>query len=113
MICNELLKSGLKELGQLNGFKWLEAELSRCWTEDIWTCRLHRFTRACAFFITCARSNTQFYRREPQTVDKRSGVRSDQIIVLNGSKPRDSIPMLYGAFTSSILQQTCASFPDQ
>ena len=48
--------------------------------------RLHRFTRACAFFITRARSNTQFYRRESQTVDKRSGVRSDQIIVLNGPK---------------------------
>lgn len=48
--------------------------------------RLHRFTRASAFFITRAKLNTQFYRRSSHPVDRSTGVRSDQTIVLTGPK---------------------------
>ncbi len=48
--------------------------------------RLYRIACACAFFVTRAKINTQFYRRKSLTVDKSSGVQSDQIIVLTGPK---------------------------
>jgi len=48
--------------------------------------RLHRFTQAAAFFITRAKKNIQFYRRYSHIVDRSTGVRSDQTIVLTGPK---------------------------
>lgn len=48
--------------------------------------RLYLFTRACAFFVTRAKQNTQFYRRHSHPIDKSAGLRSDQTIVLTGRK---------------------------
>ena len=48
--------------------------------------RLYRMTQAGAFFVTRAKVNTQFYRRQSRPVDKATGVCSDQTIVLNGPK---------------------------
>lgn len=48
--------------------------------------RLHTLTRACAFFVTRARVEAQFYRRHSHPVDPSTGVRSDQTIVLTGPK---------------------------
>jgi len=48
--------------------------------------RLHVFTQACAFFITRAKSNTQFERRAWRWVDRSTGLRSDQTIRLIGPK---------------------------
>ncbi len=48
--------------------------------------RLYRFTQAAAFFITRTKKNTQFYRRYSHIVDRSTGVRSDQTIVLTGPK---------------------------
>lgn len=48
--------------------------------------RLYRIACACAFFVTRAKTNTQFYRRKSFTVDKSSGVQSDQMIMLTGPK---------------------------
>jgi len=48
--------------------------------------RLHTLTRACAFFVTRARVDAQFYRRHSHPVDPATGVRSDQTIVLTGPK---------------------------
>jgi hypothetical protein len=48
--------------------------------------RLYRFTQACAFFVTRAKHNTQFYRRTAQPIDRATGLRSDQIIRLTGPK---------------------------
>ncbi|MGB7848162.1 MAG: IS4 family transposase [Candidatus Acidiferrum sp.] len=48
--------------------------------------RLFTFTEACAFFVTRARRNTQFYRRCSHPVDASTGVRSDQTILLTGPK---------------------------
>jgi transposase len=50
--------------------------------------RLYRFTQASAFFITRAKLNAQFYRRYSHPIDRSTGVRSDQTIVLTG--PRTS-----------------------
>jgi len=50
--------------------------------------RLHTLTRACAFFVTRARIDAQFYQRHSHPVDPTTGVRSDQTIVLTG--PRTS-----------------------
>jgi hypothetical protein len=48
--------------------------------------RLYRIARACAFFVTRAKSNLQFYRRTSHSADKNSGVQSDQTTVLSGPK---------------------------
>ncbi len=48
--------------------------------------RLYLFTQACAFFITRTKRNTQFYRRGSHPIDKSTGLRSDQTIVLTGPK---------------------------
>jgi len=48
--------------------------------------RLYTLTQACAFFVTRARRNTQFYRRRSHPVDPSTGVRSDQTILLTGPK---------------------------
>jgi len=50
--------------------------------------RLHLFTQACAYFITRPKQNTQFYRRCSRAIDKSTGVRSDQTVLLTG--PRSS-----------------------
>jgi Domain of unknown function (DUF4372)/Transposase DDE domain len=54
--------------------------------------RLHRITQAGAFFVTRAKVNTQFYRRQSQPVDKSAGIRSDQTIVLTGPKTSQLYP---------------------
>lgn len=65
-----------------------------CW--DQFLClgfaRLYRFTQACAFFITRAKQNTQFYRRLSHPIDKSTGLRSDQTIVLTGPKSAHLYP---------------------
>jgi hypothetical protein len=48
--------------------------------------RLHRFTLGLAFFVTRAKTNLDFSRRSSRRVDKTTGLRSDQTIVLNGPK---------------------------
>ena len=48
--------------------------------------RLHRFTLGLAFFVTRAKTNLDFSRRSSRRVDKATGLRSDQTIVLNGVK---------------------------
>lgn len=48
--------------------------------------RLHRMTQMGAFFVTRAKLNTQFYRRRSHPVDRATGVRSDQTIMLTGPK---------------------------
>jgi len=46
--------------------------------------RLHAFTEGCAFFVTRAKQNLQFYRRYSRPVDKTTGLRCDQTIRLTG-----------------------------
>ena len=46
--------------------------------------RLYRFEEQKAFFVTRAKTNMQFTRREHREVDKTTGLRSDQTIVLSG-----------------------------
>jgi hypothetical protein len=46
--------------------------------------RLYVLTQSAAFFVTRAKSNTQFQRRYSHPVDKSSGLRSDQTVVLTG-----------------------------
>jgi hypothetical protein len=48
--------------------------------------RLHRFTNSSAFFVTRAKRNLDFTRRARRLVDKTTGLRSDQTIVLVGPK---------------------------
>lgn len=54
--------------------------------------RLYLFTRASAFFITRARQNIQFYRRQSDPIDKSTGLRSDQTILLTGPKTSTLYP---------------------
>jgi hypothetical protein len=46
--------------------------------------RLYRFVLAAAFFVVRARVNMQYHRRYSQPVDKSTGLRCDQIVVLTG-----------------------------
>jgi Domain of unknown function (DUF4372)/Transposase DDE domain len=48
--------------------------------------RLHRFTTTSAFFVTRAKRGLNFTRRARRRVDKTTGLRSDQTIVLVGPK---------------------------
>ena len=48
--------------------------------------RLHRFTLGLAFFVIRAKKNLDYSRRSSRRVDKTTGLRSDQTIILNGLK---------------------------
>jgi hypothetical protein len=54
--------------------------------------RLHRIHEAQAFFVTRARRNFRFRRRYSRPVDKTSGVRSDQIVMLDDFKTKPTYP---------------------
>ena len=54
--------------------------------------RLHRITRASAFFVTRAKRNMDFRVLTRRCVDKISGLRSDQDIALQGPKSRTDYP---------------------
>jgi hypothetical protein len=56
--------------------------------------RLHLFTQACAFFVTRAKKNLQFYLRTSRPVDRSSGVRCDQTIRLTGIRTAQRYPNL-------------------
>jgi transposase len=48
--------------------------------------RLHRFTESLAFFVIRAKRNLDYARRSRRRIDKSTGLRSDQTIVLQGPK---------------------------
>jgi hypothetical protein len=54
--------------------------------------RLYIFTQACAFFITRTKKNLQFYRRASRPVDRSTGVRCDQTILLTGIRTAPRYP---------------------
>jgi hypothetical protein len=54
--------------------------------------RLYTFTQACAFFITRAKKNMQFYRRNSRPVERSAGLRSDQTILLTGVRTAQRYP---------------------
>jgi hypothetical protein len=54
--------------------------------------RLYAFTRQMAFFVTRAKKNLDCYRRESRVIDKSTGLRSDQTIVLQGVKTSHLYP---------------------
>lgn len=55
--------------------------------------RLHRFTAASAFFVTRSKRNLDATRRARRKVDKTTGLRSDQTIVLAGPKSSRIYPV--------------------
>jgi hypothetical protein len=55
--------------------------------------RLYRFNEALAFFVVRAKHNLQFRRRYSRTVDRSTGVRSDQTIILTGKKSLLAYPI--------------------
>lgn len=54
--------------------------------------RLYRFTTAAAFFVTRGKRNLDCTRRARRDVDKTTGLRSDQTIVLAGQRSSRSYP---------------------
>ena len=54
--------------------------------------RLYVLKQSCAFFITRAKHNTQFWRRDWRPVSHSSGVRSDQTIQLTGPRTAQLYP---------------------
>ncbi len=54
--------------------------------------RLYRFTQAAAFFVIRAKGNLDFARRSYRKVDRSTGLRSDQTIVLVGPKSSTLYP---------------------
>ncbi len=55
--------------------------------------RLYRFTQGLAFFITRAKRGLDFVRQAYRWVDKSTGLRSDQTILLCGPKTCDRYPV--------------------
>jgi len=55
--------------------------------------RLFRFQERGAFFVTRAKTNLQFVRRYSHPVDKATGIRCDQTIVLTGPKTATLYPL--------------------
>lgn len=54
--------------------------------------RLYGLTQACAFFITRAKENMQFYRRASRPVERSTGVRCDRTILLTGIRTAQYYP---------------------
>jgi hypothetical protein len=54
--------------------------------------RLYQFTLAASFFVVRARKNMQYRRRYSHTVDKTTGLRSDQTVMLTGSDSSTDYP---------------------
>jgi hypothetical protein len=54
--------------------------------------RLHRFTLGLAFFVIRGKKNLNYSRRSYRRVDKATGLRSDQTIVMNGPKTSKAYP---------------------
>ncbi len=54
--------------------------------------RLYRFTTCSGFFVTRGKRNLDFQRRAYRKVDKTTGLRSDQTIVLSGVKSAQLYP---------------------
>jgi hypothetical protein len=54
--------------------------------------RLYRFKKWLCFFVTRAKDNISFQRRYSHPIDKLTGVRSDQTIVLKGAMTKKSYP---------------------
>ena len=54
--------------------------------------RLYTFTQACAFFVTRAKKNLQFYRRGSRPVERSTGLRCDQTIRLSGIRTAQYYP---------------------
>ena len=54
--------------------------------------RLHALHQTSAFFVTRAKSNFQYRRRYSRPVDKATGLRSDQTIVLTGVRSKIDYP---------------------
>jgi len=54
--------------------------------------RLHRINEDRAFFVTRARADARFQRRYSHPVDKRSGVRFDQTVILFGFRSHHKYP---------------------
>ena len=54
--------------------------------------RLYAMTQRLAFFVTRAKRNIDYSRRESRAVDKSTGLRSDQTIVLQGPKTAHLYP---------------------
>jgi hypothetical protein len=54
--------------------------------------RLYVLKQSCAFFITRAKHNTQFWRRDWRPVPRWTGVRSDQTIQLTGPRTAQLYP---------------------
>lgn len=54
--------------------------------------RLYAFTEGCAFFVTRAKKGLDFARSSSRRVDKATGLRSDQTIVLKGPKSSRRYP---------------------
>ena len=55
--------------------------------------RLYRFSRGSAFFVTRSKRNLDYTRRARRRVDKATGLRSDQTIVLAGLKSSRLYPI--------------------
>ena len=55
--------------------------------------RLYRFTQGLAFFVTRAKRDLDFTRQSYREVDKTTGLRSDQTIVLCGPKTSERYPV--------------------
>ena len=55
--------------------------------------RLYRFTQGMAFFVTRAKRSMDFLRRSYRKVDRSTGLRSDQTIVLCGPKTSERYPV--------------------
>jgi hypothetical protein len=54
--------------------------------------RLYTLTRSGSFFVTLAKSNMQYRRISSSAVDKSTGLRSDQLIMLTGIKTSEEYP---------------------
>jgi transposase len=54
--------------------------------------RLHTFTRSMGFFVIRAKKNLDFRRQISHPIDKKTGLRSDQTIMLNGYKSSTEYP---------------------
>ena len=75
--------------------------------------RLHRFTTCSAFFVTRAKRGLDFTRRARRPVDKATGLRSDQTIVLAGRESSRLYPDPLRRIAFYDAERPAVCLPDQ
>ena len=68
--------------------------------------RLYLLNQCMAFFVIRSKSNTRFRRLYSHPIDKSTGLRRDQTILLNGVQTKKQYPINFAESNFSMIKET-------